>query len=413
MISCLEIDSPQTASDCKTETCVITPHSDRVALLGHPLRTLFMLTSMPVGGAETLLVNMIRRFRPDRISPSIACTKELGPLGELLSSEVPVSSHWLKGKFDVSIVPRFASFLRRQQIDALVTVGAGDKMFWGRIAAAMARLPVVCSALHSTGWPDGVGRLNRWLTPWTDRYIGVAKNHGTFLVDWERFPESKVAVIPNGVDIDRFLPDSEARLSVRDELGIPSSSKLVGIVAALRPEKNHHLFLDVARRLSDRFPNAYFLVVGDGPARPALEQKILDLNLTGRVILLGTRTDTPRLVAALDVFALTSHNEASPVSILEALACGVPVVSTRVGSISESVMDDWNGYTVDPGDEAALSQRVASLLSSADLARTLGSNGRDHVLSRYSLDTMVRGYEELIASVYWSKLGNSLARVPR
>lgn len=412
MIDCLDLDSKIERERDVAETCAITPHSDRVALLGRPLRTAFMLTSMPVGGAETLLVNMMHRFRPDRIAPSIVCTKELGPLGDSLASDFPVSSQWLRGKYDLSIVPRLAGFFRRSKIDALVTVGAGDKMFWGRLAAAVARLPVVCSALHSTGWPDGVGRLNRWLTPWTDRYIAVAKAHGNFLVERERFPESKVAVIPNGVDTARFRPDPAARLSVRQELGLPESASLIGIVAALRPEKNHSLFLDVAHRVSQRFPSAYFLIVGDGPQRPSIEEKIAELSLNDRVFLLGTRSDTPRLVSALDIFALTSHNEASPVSILEALSCGVPVVSTRVGSVSESVMDDWNGYTVEPGDSIQLAHRIGSLIMSPELALSLGSNGRDHVLSRFSLDTMVRGYEELIATVYWNQLGNHLSPRP-
>lgn len=411
MIACLDLVSNVASERDVAETCAVTPHSDRVALLGRPLRTVFMLTSMPVGGAETLLVNMMRRFRPDRIAPSVVCTKEPGPLGDLLASDFPVSSHWLRGKYDFSILPRLAAFLRHGQIDALVTVGAGDKMFWGRLAARFARVPVVCSALHSTGWPDGVGRLNRWLTPWTDRYIAVAKAHGNFLVEWERFPESKVAIIPNGVDTARFQPDPVARLSVRQELGLPETASLIGIVAALRPEKNHSLFLEVARRVRQRFPSTYFIIIGDGPERPSIEKKIAELSLNDSVFLLGTRSDTERLVAALDIFTLTSHNEASPVSILEALSCGVPVVSTRVGSVSESVMDDWNGYTVEPGDTIQLAHRISSLILSPELARSLGSNGRDHTVSRFSLDSMVKGYEELIATVYWNKLGN--LRSPR
>jgi glycosyltransferase involved in cell wall biosynthesis len=408
MISCLDLDESTLVGRNPPESCIVTPHSDRVASLGRPLRTAFMLTSMPVGGAETLLVNMVRRFRHDRIEPSILCTKEPGPLGELLASDYPVSSFWLKGKYDVSIVPRLASFFRKHGIDALVTVGAGDKMFWGRLAAAFARLPVVCSALHSTGWPDGVGRLNRWLTPWTDRYIGVARSHGEFLTDWERFPPSKVSVIPNGVDTDRFFPDPSARLSLRLELGLSDTTPLIGIVAALRPEKNHCMFLDVARLVLDRLPSARFLIVGDGPERPRIESQIKNLGLSDCVHLLGSRSDVPRIVAGLDVFTLTSLNEASPVSILEALSCSVPVVSTRVGSIAETVLDDWNGFTVDSSDSLSFSLRVLSLLSSPSLARTFGANGRDHVVSRFSLDAMVKGYEELIASIYWKKLGNTL-----
>ena len=93
----------------------------------------------------------------------------------------------------------------------MVTVGAGDKMFWGRLAARRVGVPVIVSALHSTGWPDGVGRLNRLLTPITDAFIAVAASHGRFLIERTGFPADKVAVIPNGVDTQRFAPVYQRR----------------------------------------------------------------------------------------------------------------------------------------------------------------------------------------------------------
>ena len=365
-----------------------------------PLKALFVITSMPVGGAETLLVNLLRQFRPSHIVPSIACLKQKGPLGEEIAKEFTVTENWLRGKFDVSVVPRLARHLRKEKIDALISVGAGDKMFWGRLAARFASLPVVCSALHSTGWPDGVGKMNRWLTPITDAFIAVANPHGKFLSDFEKFPANKIAVIPNGVDTNRFQPNASARADVRSELGLAPDTPLIGIVAALRPEKNHALFLNAASKVLAKFPKAHFVIVGDGPERSHIESTAAQLKITKSVSLLGTRSDTPRLLAAFDVFALTSHNEASPVSILEALSCGVPVVSTRVGSIAESVHDQWNGFTVEPGDAHAVAERIKYLLWDRSTAEMMGINGREHVRSNGSLETMVRMYEQLIHNIF-------------
>ena len=103
-----------------------------------PLRVLFLLTSMPVGGAETLLVNLVRRLDRQRFAPEIVCLKEPGPLGEMLAAEMPVHSSLLACKYDLRILPRLMKLMRRPQADAVVTVGAGDKMFWGRIAAHLA-----------------------------------------------------------------------------------------------------------------------------------------------------------------------------------------------------------------------------------------------------------------------------------
>ncbi len=375
----------------------LTPNS------GRRLRTAFVITSMPVGGAETLLLNLIRSLNRDRFSPSLFCLKELGPMGELLAREIPTYHSLIRNKYDVTIVHRLGQLLRRQQIDAVITVGAGDKMFWGRLAAKYAGVPVICSALHSTGWPDGVGRLNRMLTPITDAFIGVAQSHGKFLVEFERFPASKVAIIRNGIDANRFVPNRSERSRFRELLGLSANVPLVGIVAALRPEKNHELFLDVASRTCDILPDAHFVIIGEGPERTKIESIVTAKRLESNVHLLGNRIDTPSLLAALDVFLLTSHNEANPVSILEALACGVPVVSTNVGSIAETVQDGITGYTVDAGDAEKASQRVMQLLFDSQHAKELGQRGRELVQKTGSLEAMVNGYQNLIEDRYAQK----------
>jgi len=380
-------------------------HLDRLAptmtsMPTKPIRTAFLLTSMPVGGAETLLVNLVRGFDSAKIHPQIVCLKEPGPLGEEIAMEFPLASHFISSKWDIRVVERLRRHFVREQIEAVVTIGAGDKMFWGRIAAKLARVPVICSALHSTGWPDGVGRANRLLTKITDAFIAVAQSHGKFLVDFERFPESKVAVIPNGIDTDRFRPDLETRSRVRRELNLPATAPVIGIVAALRPEKNHEMFIEVAARVQRVVRDSQFLIIGEGLERSKIEAAIAKHSLQYQVQMLGNRSDTQRLLAAIDVFALTSHNEANPVSILEALSTEVPVVSTRVGSIAETVIDGETGYCVEPGDAQAMALRIQELILDSKKHATLGQQGRKRVQEHGSLRSMVGGYEELIGRIY-------------
>jgi glycosyltransferase involved in cell wall biosynthesis len=375
-----------------------------------PLRIAFIITSMPVGGAETLLFNMIDRLDPQSCTAEVFCLKEAGPLGEKLASRVPVHTHLLKDKYDIRVLPRLTSLFRSRQIDAVITVGAGDKMFWGRLAAKLAGVPVICSALHSTGWPDGVGKLNRLLTPITNGFIAVAQSHAEFMRDHERFPRDRVVVVRNGVDTDRFVANHHDYQSLRTELGLAEDTPLIGIVAALRPEKNHAMFLNVAANVRQQFPQAHFVVVGDGPGRAALEAQRLQLGLQDCVHLLGTRSDTPTIVAALNVFTLCSDNEASPVSILEALACEVPVVATDVGSIHESVIENETGYRVPVRDVDAFSERVCRLLADKTLARRLGNRGRERVIATGSLQSMVDGYQNLVHKLYAQRTPNRFAR---
>lgn len=369
----------------------------------HPLRVMFVTSCMDVGGAEVLLAALVRKMDRSRILPELCCLKHPGPLGEELVAEIPVYSRLLKHKFDVSVRNRLARLMQDRNIDAVVTVGTGgDKMFWGRLAARKAKVPVILSALHSTGLPDRVEWPNRLLTSQTDGFIAVAELHAKYITDHEGCPADRVHVIPNGVDVDRFHRRPESP-ELRRSIGVPPDSPLVGIVANLRPEKNHELFLDVASHVRQENPDAHFLIVGDGLRRPELESLASQLELQDRVHFLGARTDTPELMSLLDVFLLTSQMEANPVTILEAMASETPVVATRVGSIPETIVDGTTGFLADAGDAVGLSKHVHRLLQDSDLAERTGWLARQRVQSNYSIDRMVDGYEALLWSTYRSK----------
>lgn len=367
-----------------------------------PLRVMFVHTFMPVGGAETLLVNLIRRLDRDRFIPEVCCLKYPGPLGEVISKEVAFFSHLLRHKYDLKVLPKLTRLLKQRKIDAVVTVGAGDRMFWGRLAAKAAGVPVILTALHSTGWPDVVNRLNRMLTPITDGFIGVAQEHGRYLREVERFPAHKVFVIPNGVDVQRFQP-GPADPKLRAEFGLDASNPVAGIVAALRPEKNHEQFLRAAAKVRAELPAARFLIVGDGETRPALEQLCQELGLTEAVIFAGTRSDVPELLSLMDVVVLTSHMEANPVTILEAMACGKPFVAPRVGSIPETIVEGETGYLTTPGSDEETAARLLDILRSPERAAAMGQAARRRVVDHYSLECMVNGYQDLITRLYLQK----------
>ena len=368
-----------------------------------PLRILFMLTSMEVGGAETLLVNLIRSLDPTRCVAEVCCLKDPGPLGEEISREIPLHSNLIHGKYDLGVVRRLTELLTEQSVDAVVTVGCGDKMFWGRLAAWRAGTPVVVSALHSTGWPDGVGWLNHRLNAITDAFVAVAAAHGRHLIENERFPRQKVVVIPNGIDVARFHNQCTDVVRQRQLLGLPVHGPLGVMVAALRPEKNHRRFIRVARRVIGQIPMAQFAIVGDGPIRAELEEYALEQGVSDAIHFLGSRADVPEILRASDVFVLTSDNEAAPVSILEASASGLPVIAPDVGSIRELVLDGKTGYVLPHNDEL-FAQRIVDLFDDSDLLETMGAEGREHVVGHGSLEVMTEGYQSLIERIYDSKV---------
>jgi len=374
-----------------------------------PLRVMFVISCMPVGGAETLLVELIRRLDRSRFSPELSCLKYRGPLGETLADEVPVFSGLLAHKYDFRVLRRLTRLMRTRHIDAVVTVGTGgDKMFWGRLAAWRAGVPVICSALHSTGLPDHVELANRLLVPITDAFIAVAEPHARHLAEHEGCPAEKVRVIPNGVDVEKFHPRwPSARL--RRALGIAEGTPVAGIVAALRPEKHHELFLQAAVLVREQVPSARFLIVGDGPRRRKLESLARHWSLDDAVDFLGTRSDVAELLSLLDVLVLTSHMEANPVSILEAMASERPVVATRVGSVPETVLHGQTGYLTAPGDANQIAARVVELFRKPERAAAMGRAGREHVIAHWSSRQMVDAYQNLITDLYRSKCTRRMA----
>ncbi len=376
-----------------------------------PLRVMFVITCMPVGGAETLLVELIRRLDRERMLPELCCLKHYGPLGEVIEREVPAFTGLLAHKYDFAVLGRLTRLLRQRRIDAVVTVGTGgDKMFWGRLAGWRARVPVLCSALHSTGLPDHVEWPNRLLSPITDAFIAVAEPHGRYLSEHEGCPAKKVRVIPNGIDTDRFHPRWPDR-TLHAQLQWPEGAPVAGIVAALRPEKNHDLFLRSAALIRRQLPEARFLVVGDGPERQRLQVLAGELGLNDSLAFLGTRHDIPQLLSLFDVFLLTSHMEANPVSILEAMATEKPVVATRVGSVPETVLEGRTGYLVPPGNADQLAARAVELLRDRQRAQAMGCAAREHVVAHWSVRHMVQGYQDLITEIYQRKCrGVSSAR---
>ncbi|HLA83927.1 MAG TPA: glycosyltransferase [Thermoguttaceae bacterium] len=365
-----------------------------------PLRVMFLHTIAHGGGAETLMASLIRRLDRSRFAPELCCLKSLGALGEELAREIPAFEGLLGSKYDLRVLPRLTGLLRRRGIDAIISVGAGDKMFWGRLAARAAGVSTVICSIHSTGWPDRIGRLNHALTPLTDMFVAVAETHGRYLVEDERLPVDKVCVISNGVDIELYRPrrpDSE----LRRRLGIPPGP-VAGTVARLGAVKNHEMFLDVAARVRHETPDAQFVIVGDGELRESLEERARRLGVGDCVHFLGWRSDVPDVLALMDVFLLTSHIEANPVSILEAFAVGVPVVSTRVGSVPDTVRED-RGFLVEPGDAEAMTRATLRLFRDPGLARAMGAAGRRSVVEHWSVDQMVRQYEDLIEQIHYRK----------
>ncbi len=205
------------------------------------INILFVCTTLVIGGCEKQLHHVVLRMDRRRFNPIICCLKEDGTLGrDLRKKGIKVYSDLLQSKYDIRVLFRLVSLIKREKIHAVFTVGEGDKMFWGRLAAKFSGVRVIISSVHST-LADGqkgstIGFLNKLIMPITDRIVAVSENQKQFLVKHEGLKEEKILVIRNGVDLSRFDGPKRGRRK-REELNIPFSHFVVGLIAMLRPEK--------------------------------------------------------------------------------------------------------------------------------------------------------------------------------
>jgi glycosyltransferase involved in cell wall biosynthesis len=273
----------------------------------------------------------------------------------------------------------------------------------GRMAARLAGVPVVVHTFHGHVFHDYFGPLQsrvfigieRLLASLSDRIVTVSDGQRRELAEYGVASLDKIAVVPLGFELDALLNCEPLRGQLRRELGIPDGMALVGIVARLAAIKNHRLFLDAARLIVEAGQEAMFLIVGDGELRVDLEAYVAELKLAERVIFTGWRRDLPRIYADLDVVALSSLNEGTPVSLIEAMAAAKPVVATRVGGVSDVILDKESGYLVQSKDAEGLARGILDLLRAPDRAREMGLAGRVAVHPKYASETLLANIEKL------------------
>lgn len=368
------------------------------------MRILHIITGLSTGGAERALYNLLSGGLAGRFDCAVLSLRDEGSTGAPIRAlGVPVDTLGMRAG-----LPGALALLRLwRQVRAFRPDVIQGWMYHGNLAASLAarmapgRPALAWNVRHSLYDLGHEKPLTRQVIRANRAASGCARaiiynshlsrgQHETF-----GFAGARGMVIPNGFDLGRLKPDPRATAAVRREFGMPDTAPVIGHVARFHPMKDHATFLRAAVEVARRVPDARFLLAGREvtPDNPALAG-IVPPDLMGRFTFTGERDDVHRLMPAMDVFCLSSWSEAFPNVLGEAMACGVPCVTTDVGDSAAIVGE--TGLVVPPPDGAALARALTEMLEKpTQERRALGRAARERIAANYSLDAITDRYARL------------------
>lgn len=367
--------------------------------MSSPLRVGFVLHVMQVAGAEVLTREMIRRLA-GRITPTILCLDSVGRIGEeLVRDGVDLLCFHRRPGRDWSVSRRMAAAIRARNLDIL-HAHQYSPFFYAALAKVLcSRSPRLILTEHGRHYPDRVSPIRRAanrlvLDRLADAVTACCHFSAQGLSRTDGFAGGRIEIIENGIEVERYGPTGD-RHTVKKSLGLEADRRYVIHVARHHPVKDQATLLRGFAAAVPHLPGVDLLMVGDGPLRAELENLAVELRVPDRVRFLGIRTDIPELMRAADVFALTSLSEAASLTLLEAMASGLPAVVTAVGGNPEIVRHEREGLLFPRGDAAGCAAAFRRMFHEPKLAARLGAAGRERVMERYRLDHTVEAYYRL------------------
>lgn len=315
---------------------------------------------------------------------------------------LPVIEMRIRHAYDLGALGRLAALFRREKYDVVNTHSSVDSWVAGA-AAKITGVPVLVRTRHLSV-PVSKNPFNV-VYRWPDAIVTTAEMiRRRMIVDNGVRPE-RIVSIPTGIDLGKFDPGLDPG-DLGRELALAPEHRVVTMVAVLRSWKRHEIFLEAAARLIPERPELRFLVVGDGPGRNRVSNKIKDLGIEDQVVMTGYRTDIPRILALTEVCALTSESsEGVPQSVLQYQAMAKPVVACSAGGIPEVVQDGQTGLLCPINDSQAVAAALGRILDDRELAARLGRAGRRQVEEKHSLEVMASSTLELYRNIYRGKKG--------
>ena len=357
------------------------------------MNVLQLIGSFHQGGSERQAVQLARLLRADgRVNVRIATLENDGVLREEVEKlgleEIP--EFRLTSFYNVNFVKQLlkcANFLRASKIDVIHTHDFYTNIF-GMLAAQIVQVPLAVASKRETGGMRSrmQKRFEKFAFKQANAIVANSEAVKNYLVA-EGVSKDKIKVVYNGLDLERLTPRLTDRRAICEEMGLPADEnvKFITMVANLRHEvKNQPMFLRAAAKVAPKFPNAHFVLAGEGARRAGLEKLAKDLNIAQNTHFTGRCALVPELLSISYAGVLTSFNEGFSNAILEYMAASLPVVATSVGGAGEAVIENETGFLIESDNDEMLANRLVDLLEDEEKARELGANGKKIAEEKFS-----------------------------
>ena len=378
-----------------------TPNIARVCAMEPTRPVVFqILPSLAVGGAERLVVHLMEHLNRERFAPVCICLES--PLGTHYEARVRALGAPLyfleKGeKMSLGVLRKLDALFRQYRPAVVHTHILGLNYAYPLMIRY--RTPARVYTVHSLAEKDVGRRTGPIVRALAFRYrvgrvvpVAIAEEVRVTIQRVYGYPDPPL--IPNGVPTDEYAPDPDTRAQWRQAHGIEPHATVLTHVGRFAPPKNHALLIEAFAQVRSDAP-LYLLLVGGGELQDAVRAQVAGLGLESRVRFLGIRADVADILRASDVFVLSSRWEGNPLSVMEAMAAGLPVVSTGVGGVPELVREGETGLLVPSEDAGALAQAMQALVDDPVRRQAMGEAARRHAVAHFDIRHTVRGYEQL------------------
>jgi glycosyltransferase involved in cell wall biosynthesis len=354
------------------------------------MRILHTEWSDGLGGQEKRILSEAAGLSGRGHYVAIACREHAKIRNEAIKLRIDIHTFPMRKFYDITSIMQMTKYLKDHKFDVINTHSGVDSWIGG-IAAKITNIPVLVRTRH-LNIPLKRGLLN-FVHYLPDIYITCGDNMRNNLVNTCGFPAVRVMSIPTGVGTAFF--DVKKNKEAKLKYGFSMDSTVISNVGILRSVKGHEVTLRSVKKIIEAFPNAKFLIAGDGPVRERLEKMAADLGIERHVVFTGFIENIPEIYSFTDVAVLSSWSEGLPQSILQAMASGVPVVATKVGGVPEVVIHEKTGLLVEAGDHEGLAKSIIQILNNPDEALRFTASARELVMKEHSIDVMIDKIESL------------------